>query len=150
MPSVETKIVEREIKVNARPETVFAYLTDQDKLRRWMSIGGAWDATVGKSYRIQMTKEDVAAGTFVEVQAPNRLVVTWGWEDPDSVNKPGSTTLEFTLRQDGAGTIVKLVHRGFADEASADRHAHGWEHYLNRLAIAGAGGDPGPDPLQAD
>jgi len=26
-------------------------------------------------------------------------------------------------------------------------HAIGWPHFLKRLAIAGNGGDPGPDPF---
>ena len=26
------------------------------------------------------------------------------------------------------------------------RHARGWDHYLGRLAVVAAGGDPGPDP----
>jgi hypothetical protein len=30
-----------------------------------------------------------------------------------------------------------------------DFHAMGWESYLDRLAIAAAGGDPGPDPFLA-
>jgi HipA-like kinase len=29
---------------------------------------------------------------------------------------------------------------------SAGKHAHGWEHYLARLAVTAAGGDPGRDP----
>jgi hypothetical protein len=30
----------------------------------------------------------------------------------------------------------------------ADFHVMGWEHYLDRLAIAAAGGDPGDDPFR--
>jgi hypothetical protein len=40
--------------------------------------------------------------------------------------------------------LVRLVHRGLPDEAIAD-HTQGWDHYLGRLAVAGGGGDPGPD-----
>jgi hypothetical protein len=31
------------------------------------------------------------------------------------------------------------------DEAAAQSHAHGWDHYLERLAVAARGGDPGRD-----
>ncbi|HEV2037760.1 MAG TPA: SRPBCC family protein [Candidatus Eremiobacteraceae bacterium] len=148
MPSVDTKAVEREIKVNAKPETVFAYLTDQAKLRRWMSIGGSWDPKVGNPFRLEVTNEDIAVGTFVEIQPPTRLVVTWGWEGDDAITKPGSSTLEFTLQPDGAGTLVRLVHRDLPTPESAEKHGHGWEHYLSRLAVAATGGDPGPDKMQ--
>jgi uncharacterized protein YndB with AHSA1/START domain len=148
MPSVETKTVEREIKVNAAPETVFSYLVEEAKLRRWMSIGGTWDPRPGGAYRIEMTKEDIASGKYVEVQAPSRVVFTWGWEGPESVTKPGSSTVEITLRPEGSGTLVKLVHRDLPTPESAESHSHGWDHYLQRLSVAAAGGDPGPDKFQ--
>ncbi|HXW76684.1 MAG TPA: SRPBCC domain-containing protein [Candidatus Eremiobacteraceae bacterium] len=148
MPSVETNVVEQEVKINARPETVYSYLVDEEKLRRWMSIGGAWLPKPGDPYRLIMTKEDVAVGKFVEVVPPTRLVFTWGWEGEDAITKPGSSTVEITLRRDGDGTIVRLVHRDLPTADSAVQHGHGWEHYLGRLAIAGAGGDPGPDKFQ--
>jgi uncharacterized protein YndB with AHSA1/START domain len=150
MPSVDTKAVEQEIRINAKPETVFAFLVEQTKLRRWMSIGGNWDPKPGNPYRLEMSKEDIAAGTFMEVRPPERLVLTWGWEGDDAVTKPGSSTLEFTLRPDGTGTLVRLVHRDLPTPESAEQHAKGWEYFLNRLQIAAAGGDPGPDKHQED
>jgi len=80
MPSVGTDAVVQEIKINAKPETVFAFLVDPAKVRRWMSIGGDWQPVPGKPYRLEMTKEDIAVGAFVEVDPPRRLVLTWGWE----------------------------------------------------------------------
>lgn len=148
MPSVNVNAVEQEIKVNASPETVFAFFTDPVKLRRWMSIGGEWNPVAGKPYRLVMTKEDIAVGEFVEVTPPTRLVLTWGWEGEDAVTKPGTSTLEFHLRPDGAGTIVRLVHRDFSAAEAAEQHNRGWEYFLSRLQIAAAGGDPGPDKMQ--
>jgi uncharacterized protein YndB with AHSA1/START domain len=95
-----------------------------------------------------VTKEDTASGKFVDVQPPNRLVFTFGWEGDDAVTKPGSSTVEITLRVDGNGTLVRLVHRALPTEESAAQHGQGWEHYLARLAVAAAGGDPGPDKFQ--
>ena len=148
MPSVDTKSVQREIKVNAKPETVFEYLIDPVKLRRWMSSGGSWNPEAGDPFRLEMSKEDVAVGTFVEIQRPSRLVLTWGWEGEDAITKPGSSTVEFTLTPDGSGTLVRLVHRDLPNEEAAEAHGKGWEYFLGRLAIAAAGGDPGPDKFQ--
>jgi hypothetical protein len=59
---------------------------------------------------------------------------------------PGSSTIEIELQSDGAGTILSFVHRDFPDAAAGERHGHGWDHYLGRLQVAAAGGDPGVDP----
>ena len=148
MPSVGTDAVVQEIKINASPETVFAYLTDPVKLRRWMSIGGQWRPAAGQSYRLEVTKEDIASGSFVEVDPPRRLVLTWGWEGEDSVTKPGSSTVEFNLQPDGAGTLLRFVHRDLPTADTVRKHSEGWEYFLGRLQIAASGGDPGPDKMQ--
>lgn len=148
MPSTKTNVVEREIKINARPETVFSYLVDEPKLRKWMSISGAWNPRPGAPYRIEMTKEDTAIGSFVEVQAPKRLVFTWGWDGDDAVTKPGASTVEIDVIPDGSGSIVRFVHRDLPTQESAEQHSHGWDHYLGRLAVAATGADPGPDKFQ--
>ena len=46
----------------------------------------------------------------------------------------------------GEGTTVRFVHRDLPNAEAAESHTHGWDHYLERLAIAAAGGDPGADP----
>jgi len=38
------------------------------------------------------------------------------------------------------------VHRDLPVGEGAG-HEEGWNHFLPRLAIAAAGGDPGPDPV---
>lgn len=148
MPSVDVKSVEREVRINASAETVFSYLTDASKLRRWMSMGGTWDPAAGEAFRLQLTKEDVAMGKFLEIDPPKRLVFSWGWESEDAVTKPGSTTVEITLAAQGTATLVRLVHRDLPTVESAQAHSRGWEHYLQRLALAASGADPGHDSYQ--
>ena len=48
------------------------------------------------------------------------------------------------LHREGDKTRVRLVHRGLPADAVED-HGRGWAHYLERLSIAAAGGDTGPD-----
>ena len=84
-------------------------------------------------------------GDYVTVQPPERVVFTFSFEGANPVPS-GSTTVEITLTADGDGTILRLRHSGLpAGEAGAP-FAQGWQHFLERLTIVAAGGDPGPDP----
>lgn len=137
-------VTEHEVRIEAPPETVFAFFTDPEKMRRWKGRTAQLDARPGGIYRVDISDRDVAVGEYVEVDPPRRVVFTWGWEGNEHV-PPGSSTVEVTLTPDGSGTIVHLVHRDLPTEAT-EVHAEGWRHFLPRLQVAAAGGDPGPDP----
>jgi uncharacterized protein YndB with AHSA1/START domain len=163
----ETDAVEHEVRIAARPETVFAYFTDPMRMVQWMGVQATLDPRPGGICRIafESTQEHadamsaafsagrvasgaaVASGRFVEVDPPRRIVLTWGWEHELLRVPPQSTTLEVSLAPDGDGTILRLAHRRLPDGA-VEFHRMGWEHYMARLAIAAGGGDPGPDPWQ--
>jgi uncharacterized protein YndB with AHSA1/START domain len=141
-----TGAVEREVRIDARPETIFPFFTDPDLMVRWMGTTAELDARPGGICRIDIDGEHVARGEYVEVSSPNRVVFTWGWESEQSPLRPGTSTVEVTLRPDDGATIVRLVHSGLPSDESADAHAEGWDNYLPRLAVAAPGGDPGTDP----
>jgi uncharacterized protein YndB with AHSA1/START domain len=144
MTPVETGAVTREITVAAPPETVFPYFTDADRMTRWMGTEAELDARPGGVFHVVVGGAQVAQGEYVEIDPPSRVVFTWGWENPESIVRPGTSTVEVTLTAEGDGTKVVLVHRDLPEE-TADGHGHGWDHYLARLVLAGAGGDAGPD-----
>lgn len=140
--------LEREVRIAARPETIFAFLIDPAKMVRWMGTSVTIDPRPGGLYRCDLNGRNVARGEYVEVLPHSRVVFTWGWEGEGSPVPPGSSTVEITLTADGDETVVRLRHLGLpADQR--DFHAEGWEHYLPRLAVAAGGGDPGPDPWAA-
>ena len=85
-------------------------------------------------------------GEFIEVVPDERVVFTFGWDEPDHPIPAGSTTVSISLIPEGDKTRVRLVHSGLPDDAVSD-HNHGWNHYLGRLAVAAVGGDAGPDAL---
>ena len=148
MQPQESDVLEQEVRIAARPETVFPFFTDPEKMTRWQGDSATLDPRPGGLYRVDMNGRDVARGQYVEVTPNSRVVFTWGWEGDKSPLPPGASTVEVTLTPDGDGTIVRLRHMGLpADQR--DQHAEGWDHYLARLAIAGAGGDPGPDSAAA-
>jgi uncharacterized protein YndB with AHSA1/START domain len=141
--------VEREIAIAARPETVWAFLVDPEKATRWMGETAELDPRPGGIYRVGVIPGNTAAGEFVEVDPPRRLVWTWGWEaghEGEHAVPPGSSTIEVELIPDGEGTTLRFTHSGLPGAEAVKQHAHGWEHYLGRLQTAAAGGDPGRDP----
>ncbi len=139
------RTVVRELHVDARPETVFGFLVDADRMTRWKGRKATLDPRVGGIYRVEINDQAVARGEYVEIDPPRRVVFTWGWERHPVV-PPGSSTVEVDLAPDGEGTLLRLTHRGLPD-AEVDQHADGWDHFLPRLAVAAPGGDPGPDPM---
>lgn len=137
--------LEREVRVEAPPEVVFKFFVDPDQMVRWKGVDATLDPRPGGVYRVNVTGTHVARGEYVEVVPNERVVFTWGWEDEGNPVPPGASTVEVTLVPDGRATIVRLRHFGLPG-GPEDQHADGWEHYLARLVVAGAGGDAGPDP----
>ncbi len=99
-PEVAT-VVEREVRIAARPETVFEFFTDPDKMILWKGREADLDPRPGGIYRVEMGEMIVARGEYVEIDAPSRVVFTWGWEGQESgpnAVPPGSSRVEVDLR----------------------------------------------------
>jgi uncharacterized protein YndB with AHSA1/START domain len=143
--TTESVSVEREIAIAASPETVWELLVDPIQAIRWMGQEATFDVRPGGEYRVAVIPGHTASGQFVEVDRPRRLVHTWGWEGESGV-PPGSSTVEYELIPNGEGTLLRLTHRDLPNAEAAESHGHGWDHYLERITIAAAGGDPGTDP----
>jgi uncharacterized protein YndB with AHSA1/START domain len=139
-------VIEREIRIEASPETVFEFFTDPAKMVRWKGEQATLDPRPGGIYRVEMNEQVIALGEYVEIDPPKRIVFTWGWVGGFASAPPGSTTVEITLTPVDGGTLVRLVHSGLPTPESAEAHGLGWDQYLPRLAIAAVGGDAGPDP----
>ena len=139
--------IRREVMIDAPPDVVFSFFTDPAKFILWLGRVAELDARPGGLFRVNVNGRDVVRGTFLEVVPPRRVVFTWGWEGKESAVPPGSTRVEVTLAPEGAGgTRLALTHSGLP-EPSESGHDAGWVHYLARLGVAAAKGDPGPDPL---
>jgi uncharacterized protein YndB with AHSA1/START domain len=150
MESVTSAVsIERELAIAASPETIWQFLVDPDKAVLWMGQSVSLDARPGGEYRNEVIPGHVARGEFVELDPPHRLVHTWGWEPgaegPNPV-PPGSSTVEIELVADGDGTLLRFTHRDLPSKKAGESHEHGWDHYLERLAVAASGGDAGVDP----
>jgi uncharacterized protein YndB with AHSA1/START domain len=134
----------REVVVAASPSTIFPFLIDPEEHVRWMGTEAELDPRSGGAYRVLVRGVHPGVGEFLEVIPDQKVVFTFGWDEPDHPIPAGSTVIEISLIPDGEKTRVRLVHRGLPDDAVGD-HTGGWDHYLDRLATVAAGGAVGPD-----
>jgi uncharacterized protein YndB with AHSA1/START domain len=130
---MDETVLEYEVTIAARPSTVFAYLTDGDRITDWMGSVAELDPVAGGDYHIDFTGVGSLVGEIVEVVENERLVMTWGWNGSPDI-PPGSTTVEFTLTDDGDATTLRLRHSGLP-AADAD-HDEGWRMHLPLLVGA--------------
>ena len=103
--------LERTVSISAGRELVFGYFTDTDRFAAWWGAGSA----------------------VVELEAPRRIVFTYGYEDPSKGIPPGGSRVTVTLDEVPAGTVIHLRH-DFADAAARDAHVAGWRVQLSLLA----------------
>jgi uncharacterized protein YndB with AHSA1/START domain len=151
MPGATSSSVEHEIRVDARPETVFAYFTDPARMVCWMGTEATLDPRPGGVCRIKMVRplgEASILGRFVEVEPFSRIVFTGGWDMEAMGVPPESSRVEVSFEPHGSGTLVRLEHTRLAAQAVED-HVVGWRNYLGRLRVVAEGGDPGPDEFVA-
>ena len=91
------------------------------------------DLRVGGSYTIAFSTEDgehhEVGGTYLEVVPNERLVFTWAWH----TMKERESQVTVTIKRDGDGSILTLLHEKFFDEAARDGHQRGWTGSLDKL-----------------
>lgn len=142
--TLDTKVIEKVIRIEARPETVFRLLTEPTEYVRWKGKLADLEPRPGGTFRVDfLNDKDIAVGKYVEVIPARRVVFTWGWEG-NQIVPPGSSTVEIDLEPDGDGTRLRLVHRGLPDEA-IPTHTEGWDFFLPRLTNVSEGRDAGSD-----
>jgi uncharacterized protein YndB with AHSA1/START domain len=155
--------VEVSVRIAAAPQQVFPYFTDPARHVEWMGSEARLEPVPGGVYRVRMGDGFAAAGAFVVVEPPRRVVFTWGWADdeaaqhvfrehgedakPDgSALPPGSTRVVVTLDAEDGGTRLTLRHHDLPSDELREAHRVAWRAYLPRLGARAAGDDPGPDP----
>ena len=142
----EPLLVQRETHIAAPRATVFAFLTDPEKILSWMGAEATTEAHPGGLYLVKGVgdRANVARGAFREVVPVHRLAYSFGWEGNEEV-PPGSSLIEIDLVERDGGTLLRMTHSGLPNAVQCAKHARGWAHYLGRLAIAATGRNPGID-----
>ncbi len=127
-------------------ELVFEAWLNKDHLAQWMGptpdinlVHTEVDAQQGGSYRLGFQEKGCSDSTsyvhgeYLEIKHPEKLVFTWIWEEPlPEAGVETLVTVEFFATKDG--TQILLTHQKFMDEASRERHDHGWRGTFDKLA----------------
>jgi uncharacterized protein YndB with AHSA1/START domain len=143
--ATEPLVVRRETHIPAPRATVFAYLTDPQKIVSWLGAEASTDARLGGLYLVKgIAGVSVARGAFREVVPVHRLAYSFGWEGREEV-PPGSSLIEIDLIEQDGGTLLRMTHSGLPNASQCANHSKGWAHYLGRLAMAASGRSPGAD-----
>lgn len=131
--SDDTRSIERTIRIAASPEDVFRALTEANELTNWFPVQAKSDLREGGVVWMSWG-EDWAEGeaTFTVFDPPEKLVI----RAPEAFGT-NPTEQTWTITQDGAETVLHLVHSGFSADASHDDEYDsvrtGWEFELTGL-----------------
>jgi len=126
-------MISASVRIAAPPDVVFPYFTDPQLMVAWIGDQVDLDARPGGRFSVDFGAVSTR-GCFVEVEAPHRVVFTWGIpDDPDMPT--GSSTVEVVLVADGDDTVVNLTHRDLPEDREPT-HLEGWERCLAELATA--------------
>jgi uncharacterized protein YndB with AHSA1/START domain len=134
------------ILIAAEPERVFDHFVQPALLVRWMGDWARLEAHPGGLFAVDINGV-IIRGSFVRIERPHLIEVAWG-ESGNEAMPPGSTRLVVRFVAKDGGTLVELEHQGLTPY-EAEKHAMGWPHFLERLGVLAAGGDPGADPWAA-
>jgi uncharacterized protein YndB with AHSA1/START domain len=134
----DTNVVEQTLRISARPETVWRYWTDPERMSEWWGTAKL-DPRPGGACHVEMGGGPIMRGEYVELVPHERIVFTFGWAPSEGAPAvaPGSTRVEITLAPDEGDTILTLRHSGLP-AAHADEHRGGGAHFLPLLADAAA------------
>ncbi len=140
-PVVPAIVLRRKYK--APRERVFAAWTQPGTAAKFLGPNDVtipevqMDVRTGGSYRITMLMPDgerwIVRGVYREVRAPERLSMTWRWEEDNKADERESLlTLDFN--ELGGETELVLTHEQLISVESRDRHEHGWTVILDQFA----------------
>ena len=132
--------IRRKTRINSLPATVFALLTNAQRMMSWLARDVNSDPRQGGIFRLADFSGIWVEGAYLKVLSHRTVVFSWGGIEGLKI---GQSTVEFNLQRDGNGTLVRLRHFGLTD-AAATAHRLCWSNFgLPKLKAAAEGREPG-------
>jgi uncharacterized protein YndB with AHSA1/START domain len=130
-PSLSHRL-DRTLTIRAPRTTVFAFFTDSPRWAAWWGAGSTIDPRPGGRVHIRHPNGVEAGGEVLEIEAPARLVFSYGFASGKPIPL-GASRVTLTCEAHPRGTVVRLVHE-FDDAAARDEHVQGWRYQLSLFA----------------
>jgi uncharacterized protein YndB with AHSA1/START domain len=127
--------IDRTISIRAPRELVFRYFTDSARFAAWWGEGSEIEPRPGGRVRIRYPGGVVASGEVVEIDPPERVVFTYGYEGEGKPIPPGGSRVTIRLEDVEDGTAVHLRHeaKGVPAEVGVE-HVQGWRYQMALFA----------------
>jgi uncharacterized protein YndB with AHSA1/START domain len=125
--------LDREVFIRAQRSTVWKYFSDSERFARWWGAGSRIEPRVGGAMTIRYPNGDSVSGQVQEIVEGERIVFSYGYDQPGKPFGPGATRVQFELRDRAAGTLLSLRHT-FSDAANRELHVDGWRYQLATFA----------------
>jgi uncharacterized protein YndB with AHSA1/START domain len=127
--------VERTIRIAATRATIFRHFTDPARFAAWWGAGSHIEAVPGGVVRICYPGGVIASGRVLELVPDQRIVFSYGYEDPAKPIPPGGSRVTVELEDSGSGkaTLLRLRHEA-ASAAITTAHLPGWWFQLALFA----------------
>jgi uncharacterized protein YndB with AHSA1/START domain len=140
MKTKRGQTVRHEIRIRAPAATVFALLTDAQRMTAWLARNVKAEPRPGGMFRLVDFGGFWVEGLYLEVIPHRRVVFSWGGIEG---LKLGESTTEFTLRSSGRNTLLRLRHFGLSPP-SLNAHRFIWKKSgLPKLKAVAEGKVPG-------
>jgi uncharacterized protein YndB with AHSA1/START domain len=122
MKSLKLKIA---TTIAAKPDVVFAALTDAKTIGQWSGQKGMVASSVGGAFEMF---DGWVKGKVLEYKPGKTLAYTWHTEDWTADTEP--SVVRYTFAAVKEGTKIVLEHSNFPNENEMKTHKSGWKEHV--------------------
>ena len=139
--------LEREVRIDAAPGTVFEVITSPEHLKEWWPDEAVLDPTPGATGELvfgDRSSPDVQIPkvTVVEADPPRLFSFRWVYPDDEDARADNSLLVTFELTPVDGGTLLRMTETGFREkgweiatlEAAYADHVEGWDRFVPAIA----------------
>jgi uncharacterized protein YndB with AHSA1/START domain len=143
---MEYGTIEREVQIDASPDTVFEVITSPEHLKEWWPDEAVVEPTPGAKGHLVFgepgsPEAHVPQLTVVEAEPPRRFSFRWTHPEGEEAREGNSLLVVFELSARDGGTLLRMTETGFREmgwevavlEEQYRDHVDGWSHFLPQL-----------------
>ncbi|AWK70680.1 SRPBCC family protein [Rhodococcus oxybenzonivorans] len=138
---MDSTSITRSVVISAPRSTVWAAITDADKVAQWFGQQAEIDLAVGGRAEFTWDGHGTSRAIVTEVDEPNCFGFRWAADRDTDPVEGNSTLVRFTLAEHESGTELTVTETGFdtldrdADARNQQREGNiqGWHAELDEL-----------------